>query len=390
MIGVLTMNTFLLLLWADIKQQFRNKQAMFWRFVFPIIFIIVFGLFNLDSFATSKMVVVDYAKTDISQKIIDGFSKVDFIKIDKQDNLDEAKNKLKKSDIDFIIVMPEKIKDIKTDVKPTVSIDPITRQPKIEMPTAPDPITMDVYYNESNVAANQLVLNVLSQITTQINATAGGAPKLFDLHSQALTNKKIRYIDFLMPGVIAMSIMNAAVIGIAVYITEYREKKILKRVLATPLDRKTFIASQVVSKLLISFIEAIIVIAVAKLLYQVNIYGSYWLIAMWVVLESLVFLNLGFIIASFSKTSSAAESLSQIITLPLMFLSGVFFSTETLPKTVRTVVDNLPLSPIIESLRKVILNGDSISATSHQLYIVGAWIVGLFIVAILRFRLIRD
>lgn len=384
------MNTFLQLLWADIKQQFRNKQAIFWRFVFPVIFIIVFGLFNLDSFATSKMVVVDYAKTDISQKIIDGFSKVDFIKIEKQEDLEASKAKLKKSDIDFIIVMPEKIKDIRTDVKPTVSIDPVTRQPKIEMPKAPDPITMDVYYNESNVAANQLVLNVLSQITTQINATAGGAPKLFDLHSQALTNKKIRYIDFLMPGVIAMSIMNAAVIGIAVYITEYREKKILKRVLATPLDRKTFIASQIVSKLLISFIEAIIIIAVAKLLYHVNIYGSYWLIALWVVLESLVFLNLGFIIASVSKTSSAAESLSQIITLPLMFLSGVFFSTETLPKAVRTVVDNLPLSPIIESLRRVILNGDPLSATTHQLTVVGAWIIGLFIIAMLRFRLIRE
>lgn len=107
------MNTFLILLWSDIKQQFRNKQAMFWRFVFPIIFIIVFGLFNLDSFASSKMVVIDRAGTDVSQNIIDGFSQVDFIKIDKQDNLDEAKVKLKKATLILFLLCRRVLKILK-------------------------------------------------------------------------------------------------------------------------------------------------------------------------------------------------------------------------------------------------------------------------------------
>lgn len=252
------MKTFLKQLVVNIKMTYRNKQALFWRLFFPIIFITIFGLFNMDSFVSSKMVVVDKADSEISHKIIEGFEKVEFIKIEKESNLDTAKQKLKESEADFVIVMPESIRDIQTEFKPKITIDPKTKQPVIEVPKAPDPITLDVFYNESNVSSNQLVLNVLTQITTQINAVANGTPKLFDIHSEALTNRKIRYIDFLVPGILAMSIMQSAIIGVAVYLTEFREKKILKRVFATPVSRTSFVGAQVVAWILMSLIQSVL------------------------------------------------------------------------------------------------------------------------------------
>ena len=384
------MKTFSKQLVVNIKMTYRNKQALFWRLFFPIIFITIFGLFNMDSFVSSKMVVVDKTDSEISHKIIEGFEKVEFIKIEKESNLDTAKQKLKESEADFVIVMPESIRDIQTEFKPKITIDPKTKQPVIEVPKAPDPITLDVFYNESNVSSNQLVLNVLTQITTQINAVANGTPKLFDIHSEALTNRKIRYIDFLVPGILAMSIMQSAIIGVAVYLTEFREKKILKRVFATPVSRTSFVGAQVVAWILMSLIQSTLIILTGKLMYDINIYGNYWYILVWVLLGNIVFINIGFIIASFSKTVAAAEGLSQVVSMPMMFLSGVFFSTESLHKTIKAIVDYLPLSPIIEALREIMLNARDLTFTTRQLQFIGSWIVITFIIAVLRFRLVRE
>lgn len=361
--------------------------------VFPIIFLVVFGLFDMDSMGSSRIFIIDQADSTVSHDLIDGFKKVETFKIETTTDigkLQEERDKLKKTEVDFIIIIPESVKNLNTSAAPEVIIDPVTMKPTTTMPKAPDPVELKVYYNEGNVANNQLVLNVLDQMTMQINAKASNAPELFKLNKEPLTNKKVRYIDFLMPGILAMSLMQSAIIGIAVSLTEAREKKILKRILATPVDRKSFIIAQVLSRMVVSFVQAAIIVVTAKLLYDVNIYGSLWAVALWSVLGTLVFLNLGFIIAAFSKTTSAAESLSQLISMPMLFLSGVFFSTDSLPKLVQYIVDYLPLTPIISALRSIIIDGETLMATSQQLWIIGAWLIGTFIVAMLTFRVARE
>lgn len=381
------------LFWANIKMIVRNKQALFWTLVFPIIFLVIFGLFDMDSFGSSKILVVDEANTQTSQKLVDGFKEVENFKIEtstESSRLDEARDRLKKNELDFILVIPPSAKNLPTEFKPEISFNQQTNQPVITMPKTTDPVKLTVYYNEANVANNQLVLNMLDQMTSEINAKSSGAPELFKLNKEPLTNKKVRYIDFLMPGILAMSLMQSAIMGIAFYLTEAREKKILKRILATPVDRKSFIVAQVLSRLAVSMAQAVIIIATAKLLYDVNIYGNLGYVAIWVILGTLVFLMMGFIISSFSRTATAAETLAQIITMPMLFLSGVFFSTETLPTLVKKVVDILPLSPIIDALRKIIIDGDTLASTTHQLWIVGGWLMATFIVALLSFRVARE
>lgn len=386
------MFSFYKMLISELKMTFRNRQALFWRLFFPLIFIIIFGLFNLDSFSKSKIVVIDEADTTLSHQIVDGLNKVDLFKIEsttKTEELDEDKGKLKRNEVDFILVIPPSVKNLPDRNTPPASTDPRTCQPSTPLAAIPTSNIL-VYYNEANVATNQIVLNALSQLTTEINANAAGAPKLFALEKEALSNKKVRYIDFLVPGVIAMSLMNSAVMTTAVYITEQREKKILKRILVTPVDRKYFIAAKVFSQLVVALIQIAIILTAGKLLYHVNVYGSYLDIAAIAFLGSLTFINIGFVIAGLSRTAHSAESLAQIVTMPMMFLSGIFFSIDTLPKIVNKIVTYLPLSPIIESLRKVIINGDGLASVSHQLYVVGGWVIASFIAAIFVFRLAKD
>jgi ABC-type polysaccharide/polyol phosphate export permease len=122
----------------------------------------------------------------------------------------------------------------------------------------------------------------------------------------------------------------------------------------------------------------------------VVIYGSYWNLFLWALLGTAVFLMIGFIIASFSKTTSAAESLSQVVSMPMLFLSGVFFPTDSLPDWVQKIVDYLPLTPVITALRAVTLDGKALSETLSEFWIVGAWILATFIIALFSFRTARE
>lgn len=369
------MTAFLELFIAELKLNFRNKQAIFWRLVFPLMFITIFGLFNLDQPSSTKIFVIDEANNPMSQGIIKGFEKISFFQLEKSNKIADlvsAKDRLKQDKINFILVLPQELKNLSASL------------PQLQ------PISLKVYYNEANVMTNQIALNALDQITAKLNAQAANAPQLFSLDKQALTNKKIRYIDFLVPGIVAMSIMQSAIIGMAVYLTEYREKKVLKRVLATPVSPKTFVAALVLSRLVLSILQIIIILVSAKLLFNVAVFGSYLDVGIITILGSVVFLNIGFIISSFSKTTAAAEGLSQVITMPMMFLSGVFFSTETLPSVVRVAVDKLPLAPTINALRSVILNGEGIVGVRNDLLMVLAWVLATSLIAVWRLRGIKD
>lgn len=379
------------LFYANLKMALRNKQALFWMLAFPIIFLTIFGLFDMDKLGGGRMIIIDEANTQSSQQIVDGFKAVDAFNVEQftsKSDLDGALQQLKDDNTDFVLVIPEDLKNIPSpEQAQAAATQQLTSQAALAQIK---PVDLEVYYNEANLTTNQIVFSVLSQITTQINAKASGAPDLINLKEQPITDKKVRYIDFLMPGIVAMSLMQSAIIGIAVFLTEAREKKILKRILATPVDRRAFIAAQVLSRLVLSFMQAIIIIVTARILYDVQIFGSYWTLFIWALLGTLVFLLIGFIIASFSKTTNAAESLSQVISMPMLFLSGVFFSTDSLPTVVQKIVDYLPLTPVIDALRKVAIDGKPFSATMHDFWIVAAWLVVTFVVALFSFRTARD
>lgn len=395
------MNSFFKLFWATIKMTVRNKQALFWMLAFPIIFLVIFGLFDMDKMATSKVMIIDGANTELSQGIVDGFKEIDFFDTEVSNDpnmIDESKLKVEENELDYVFVLPESIKDLSKDSEVSetaqanmtplqiLQMQELQKKALDEM----EPIKLTVYYNEGNLTTNQIVLNTVEQITSKINTEIADSPEYFTLEQESVTNKKVRYIDFLMPGILAMSLMQSAIIGIAVYLTEAREKKILKRILATPVNRKSYIASQVVARLAISMVQAIIIIATARILYDVNIYGSYFDVFVVALLGTLVFLLIGFIISSFSKTVAAAEGLSQVISMPMLFLSGVFFSTDSLPVIVRDVVNYLPLTPMINALRDIITGGETLNATINNVWILLAWLAGLFILALISFRKTRE
>ena len=371
------------LLLANIKMTFRDKQAIFWSLIFPLMFIVIFGLFDFNKMGDSKYILFDNAESELSANFQSGLDEIEFLKKqDTPDSLDTAKQQLQDGDIELIIVIPESYADL---IAPPDLEDHTLPLPE-EMPELPTPTPIEVYYNETNVTVNQVALGVVDKFVDQMNLHLANAPTIFSYTAEGVQSKDIKYIDLIMPGILGMAIMMSAIIGISTGISRYREQKLLKRLAATPVKVRDFLMAEVLSYLLVNLIQITLIILLARLAFDVHVHGNLLVVYVVCLFGSLIFLNIGFAIAGYSKNVKTAEALSQVIAMPMMFFSGVFFPADMLPGIVAKIVEYLPLTPMIDALREVSINGGGLPDIWLELSFMAGWIVVSFGIAWKMFK----
>ena len=184
----------------------------------------------------------------------------------------------------------------------------------------------------------------------------------------------VDYFEYVFPALIAIGLMNFAMIGTATSVARYRELKILKRIVVTPLPSSRFIAAQVGARLMLAAVQTGLIMIVGLALG--GRLGSGWpLLFIIATLGNLIFLSLGFAIAGRAESVDAANNTTQLVTHPLMILSGAFFPTDSMPGWLQPVADLLPLTPLIDSMRAIALQDAGITDIGSELALIGAWIV---------------
>ena len=347
---------------ASVRMLYRNRQALFWALAFPIIFAVIFGLFDFDTPADIRVALVD--TPSMMQQAHDGVEKalkqVGFFEVTGAQDLDAGK---------------QQVADDETDV--VLELLPGMAYPQM---------TMRVYYGEGNPQQNQVALSALSQIVNQMNLTLSDVTKPpVTMQEEAISSKHVSYYDFILPGLVAMGVMNYSITGMAIALSRYREQRILKRILATPLRPMKFLSAQVLAHLLLALVQAVLILAVGMALFGGHVYGSLVAFLVLVVVANLIFLNIGFAIAGRASTPDAASGVANAVALPMMFLSGVFFEVSMLPGFMQAVVKFLPLTPLIEAMRKIAVGGLPITACGAQLWPLAIWVVVSFALARLNF-----
>ena len=349
---------------ANLKMLARDKQALFWALVFPLIFVVVFGLFFRDTQSTQTLAVVDYAQDSMSTQLIESLQQVDSLRVVARDDEGRARQEISEGDLGHLLVIPE-------GLAATVADSP--------------PARITLLYDDADPLSG-IVLGMIWSFVDRANLQMAQAPTRLELAPEGVASRSIDYLDFLIPGLAIWGVMNFSIIGIATSMAAYREQRILVRLLATPLRVRVFFAARVLSALMLSVFQAAIILAAGRLLFGVGIEGNLLHIALLVVLANIVFLNLGFVVGAFSKTVAAASGLGNAVGLPLMFMSGVFFPIENLPTVLRIIVEYLPLAPVLEIVRGIILHSDAFWEFPLQLAIVCGWIVVSAVAAIRTFR----
>jgi len=210
---------------------------------------------------------------------------------------------------------------------------------------------------------------------------------------EPLDRRGARYVDFLVPGLIGMQIMNTTLLGVGFSLVEMRTRRMLKRFAATPMSRTYLLVAQVLSRLSLTWIMVVLLLVLARLVFDVRVEGSYVDLAALVVLGGLSFSGISLAVAARTESSEAAQGVITLVALPMVLFSGVFFSssgypfsTAGMPEWTRGPLSVLPLTVFNDALRAVTNEGRSLATMPRAVALLAGWGVVPFVVAIRTFR----
>jgi ABC-2 type transport system permease protein len=195
-----------------------------------------------------------------------------------------------------------------------------------------------------------------------------------------------RYIDFLIPGLLGMSLMGGGLWGVGFVTVDMRIRKLLKRFLATPMKKRDFLAGIMLSRMVFMVPEVIILLVFARYAFGVVNHGSLAALTILVLVGAVMFSGIGLLVASRAKTIETVSGLMNLVMVPMWIFSGIFFSSERFPEVVQPLVQALPLTPLIDAMRAVMLEGSSLASQLTRLEIMAAWGAVCFALALRWFR----
>lgn len=215
---------------------------------------------------------------------------------------------------------------------------------------------------------------------------AAGRRDVWEAKDQQIVTPGSRYIDWLLPGLLGMNIMGTGLWSIGFSVVVARMRKLLKRLMATPMPRGYYLLSHLLSRLGFLVLEVVVLLFFGWLVFGVTSQGSLLLLSGLCLLGAFSFAGLGLLIASRAKTIEAVSGLMNVAMLPMWLLSGVFFSSANFPEVAQPFIQILPLTALIDALRGVMIEGQSFAGIAHEVGILSAWGAGTFLLALKLFR----
>ena len=363
---------------ANLKMMARNRQGLFWALIFPLLLVVVFGLFDFRGVSPSGLAVADYSGGPKAELLQEQLEKIAFLELEPLDLempgvVDDARRRLADGDLGYLLFVPHGIDDPAAETR-----DGATQ-------------SVVLVYTTRNPERNQLVEGAVHSLVIELRSDGRPVLPRHLVESEVIETPEVDYFDIVLLGLLGLGIMTNSIISIAVRISTYRNQAVLKRLLATPLPVWKFFAGEIIAHLLLALVQALIILAVGVFVFGGDIHGSpvivqvAWVLLI-VLLGSVVFLNIGFILSAWARSPAAASGMGNAIALPMMFLAGTFFSTASLPWLLPYAALALPLTPMLDALREVAINSAPLWETWPQLAALGAWAVATSLVAVRVFR----
>ncbi|MFL5680932.1 MAG: ABC transporter permease [Chloroflexota bacterium] len=331
------MSALLQLTLANIRTFVRDRSALFWTLAFPLIFVVLFG--SIFSGGTGRRDIgwADLDNSTASQQLRGVFASAPNVAL-TDGTESELQAKMRSGAFSAIVVVPK-----------GYGAAVASRQP------GPD-TQLAVYTDPTQSTQSAGTLQLVQGVLAGVNQAISGQPQVVGFAARAIQTQNLSFISYIVPSILGMALMQLGVFS-AVPLVADREKLILKRLNATPLRRWQLVGSNVLMRLLIGVVQTLIIIGVGTRLYGVEMTGSLALVGVFVILGSLAFISLGYVIASFAPTEDAANGMTSVVQFPLMFLSGTFFPIEAMPDFLKTVARILPLTYLSDALRQVMVDG---------------------------------
>ncbi len=325
---------------ANIRSFTRDRAAMFWTLAFPLIFILMFGaIFTGGGSSTRNFAWVDDDGSAASTRLRAAFAALEDVELEDVSE-DEGVAAMRKGDLRAVLVVPDGYGS---------AVEAAAAAPG-------PPVAITVYTDPTQQTQSADTFRFVETVLGQVNLAVSGRGPAVVAAPKAIQTESLTFISYLVPSILGMALMQLGIFA-SIPLVADREKLILKRLSATPLRRWQLVGSNVLMRLLIAVAQTLIIVTVGALAFNVEISGNVVLIAALVVLGSLSFISLGYVIASFARTEEAANGMTSVVQFPLMFLSGTFFPIDTMPEFLKGVARILPLTYLSDALRQVMVGG---------------------------------
>ncbi len=333
---------------SRIREFYREPAAVFWVYGFPLIMAVALGIAFRQS-AAEPPIAVDVIG-ESTQQFYDRLSADKRFKVTLRP-AEDWKRRLRAGKTELVI--------------------------ETAAQSSAPPILWDEPHRSESVLARYAVQSALSGTAVPAGQTSG---------VKHLEEQGIRYIDYLMPGLLGMNLMGGGLWGVGFSMVDMRVRKLLKRFLATPMRRRDFLMGVMLSRLLFTVPEVLLLLGFGYLAFGVSCQGNLLFLMALIFLGGASFSGIGLLVASRAKTIETVSGLMNLLMLPMWILSGVFFSYERFPEVVHPIIRCLPLTALNDALRGVMLDGASPVQLWHELTVVTVWGVVSFAIALRIFR----
>ena len=343
----------------------RNRQAVFFTFFAPLMIMTIFGLIGFDNVAKIEIgTVLNAPPTSGTKMFLEQLKQIPAFNI-HEGTVEDERAAIIDGDRSVVLIIP---------------FDLIPQVPQINSPKTVIALTNEGQAQQANTA-----ISIVNQILDKTTIALARTPTMFNLVSETINARNLKYIDFLIPGVVALAVMQMSVFSVGFVFTSYKEKGILKRLIATPMRPYQFVTANVITRLLVTVVQTLVLIAIGVFLFKAHMLGSYWLVLLISSLGAIMFLGLGFTISGIASTVEAVPAIANLVVFPMLFLGNTFFPISTMPDWLQKVANVLPLTYFSSSLREVMIKDASISAIAPDLLWMLLWSVVLVITAIITF-----
>ena len=330
---------------ARLREFFREPGALFWVFGFPILIALALGLAFRSGTTPAVPIVISDGPRQAERAALLGADKSLLVRTASRD---EALERLRTGKAYLAV-------------------------------TGTDPVRYLFDPKRPEAAALRLRVN------DKIQQAAGRRDPVLS-EDEDVAVKGSRYIDFLIPGLLGMNIMGSSMWGIGWAIVQTRTRKLLKRLMATPMRKRDYLMAHILSRLVFLVLEVGIMLAFAKFVFDIDVMGSWLALSALCLLGAMSFAGIGILVSSRAGTSETVSGLMNAVMLPMWILSGVFFSSENFPGWMVPIIKVLPLTALNDGLRAVMNEGAGLMQSGGQLAVLMVWGVVSFVIALKIFR----
>lgn len=333
---------------VDLKQFSREKTSVFFVLLFPILLILLFGfIFQGQGDVTYSMPVQNLDGGPHAVALLSIMDESGIFEVKDVDLDVNARDYLIDNDANTILIIPS---GYSSDVNQSL-IARAMGQP------VNDTVNLTVIYDEASSAA-MTKIQILATLVDGLNKGYANITDIIDIDSEPATSGEFEYIEFFVPGIIAMTVMTSSLFGTVGMTTELRQKGVMRKLATTPLTRSEWLLSNILYQFVMALMSTTVILLVGYLVFGLVPHITVFMF-LFIILNVFAFGGIGMLIARFVKEAESAQAAANAVMFPMMFLAGTFFPLEMMPGFLQTIAKFLPLYYVNEGLRAAMISLES-------------------------------